>query len=174
MLRDRDVALDQRGMQLAQHDGLELATIQIVDVPAVLTVYAMAYTGHASREQGVETGLAARVHDGRLESAAKPEDLSAQLPRADLGPMQRVDGDIRPADPLAKIRVVLDAGDCVTVPCGRHAVDQIHQPVLHPPDHEMMDHVQYERRAPAHHSPRQVNRSASSANSQLMGRRSTL
>ncbi len=174
VVRHCHVPVDERRVQPAQQRRLQPRPVQIRHVPAVLPVHAPRHAGQPGGQQRVEAGQVARMHDGRAQLAAKPEQLAAQSPDADARAMQRDHRHFRPRDALTEGRVVLHAGDRVPVAIGGHVVDEVDQAVLHATDDEVVDHVQHQRRTfGAHRRPRHSRRKARSLNSQWMPRRRT-
>src|SRR5207248_9239876 len=96
-------------------------------------------------KKSVQSGRVSSMDDGGPQPSAQPVEQHARLPNSDTRAIESVDVDVAAAQPQSEVRIIIDAGDCMTVARFRQSVDEIDEPVLHSTNDQVMDNMQYER-----------------------------
>src|SRR5690348_12864441 len=144
MLRNSDVVIDEGRVQAAQQRGTQLLPLQVIDVPPVLAMNAVADTRKARRKQGVEAGHVARMQNRWSQATAYRMDLPTHPPDTGFGAVQCDDFDILPLESLSKVRSVFDTDDRMAEFGFLQAIDEIDDAVFQAARGELMDHVKDE------------------------------
>src|SRR5205807_5570330 len=100
----------------------------------MLTVDTPRDAGKTRRQERIQSGQIARVHDGRAKLPTQSKNRPSGLPDADARSVKGENFDVRPAQTRSEIGIVFDARDRMTKPRFGHPVDKIDETILHPSD----------------------------------------